>query len=172
MQNHYAVVQAGLIPFAAGSLAYFYRRARWFNFSPGRLSLLISLWILNEVLALVSPFNAFVSGLYITVAINVFLVPMIFNRDDERGEPRLVKLLGRIAYPVFVCHIPVGALVYIYLGPWHSRGLAYLLVTLIVTVLVSCAISLYIEGPIERYRSWIRAGIKQKFLRPKVGHPV
>jgi peptidoglycan/LPS O-acetylase OafA/YrhL len=155
-QNHYGVLQAGIIPFAAGSLAYFYRASPLLRFSPARFAALLVLWAANWALAHMHmfAFHTYVSSLYVSVAINVFLVAMMFDHDATRARPRAAKVLGAIAYPVFVAHILMGTLVFHYLP--FARGVLLLPITLAVTVGFSLAVHEFVERPIERLRVLIK----------------
>jgi peptidoglycan/LPS O-acetylase OafA/YrhL len=113
-QNHYGVVQAGIIPFAAGGLAYFYRDASILKFAPTKFSFLMVAWVANWLLTFPSDFHRFVSSLYVTVFINFFFVPMMFDFDAQRIEVRWIDLIGRITYSVFVAHILIGTLLALY----------------------------------------------------------
>jgi len=155
-QNHYGVLQAGIIPFAAGCLAYFYRGSPFMRFSVAGFAALLLLWVANCALAHVFDFHRFVSGLYVAAVINVFLVGMMFARDAAHVKHPLTRTLGGIAYPIFVSHILVGTLVFRYLG--FSRGGIDLLAT---TLVATIAFSLAVHFGIERRVESLRAAIKQ-----------
>jgi len=156
-QNHYGVVQAGLIPFAVGSLAYFHRHSPLFRFSTARFLLLLLLWAGNFALAHVLTYHGFVSGLYVCAAINLFLVPMMFAYDEANPKPRLVKILGGISYPVFVSHILIGTLVFKYTG-LSQRGYGLLITALAATI----GFSLVLHLAVERNIDTLRAAIKRR----------
>src|SRR4029078_8216904 len=48
--DHYVVLQAGLIPFAVGGLAYLHRSSRLFHARGGRMGILAALLVLNAAL--------------------------------------------------------------------------------------------------------------------------
>lgn len=153
-QNHYGVLQAGIIPFAAGSLAYFHRASPLLRFSRTRFIVLLMLWAANWALAQAFAFHTYVSGLYVAVAINVVLVAMMFDHDSGRTKPAWVRILGGIAYPVFVAHILIGTLVFRHLP--FARGILLLPATLLATVGFSLAVHLILERRIERLRTVIK----------------
>ncbi len=155
MSNHYNVLQAGIIPFAAGSLAYFYRQSALLRFSPARLSLLLLLWAVNCALAHFFAYHQFVSGLYVAVAINVVLVPMMFGYDVANRPARWMKVLGGISYPVFISHILIGTLVVRYSG-FLRPGMGLLLATLAATIGFSLLVHLGVERRIETLRAAIK----------------
>jgi peptidoglycan/LPS O-acetylase OafA/YrhL len=77
-QGHYTVLQAGLVPFAMGGLAYFAREAAIFRFAWWKLFLLGALFFANVLAGYAFEFHRGVSGLYVAALLNVFLVPMLF----------------------------------------------------------------------------------------------
>jgi len=153
--NHYSVLQAGIIPFAAGSLAYFHRASPLLRFSAAGVAALLLLWVLNCALTHVSEFHAYVSGLYGAVVINAFLVPMMFAFDAAHGKHRVARVLGGIAYPIFVSHILIGTLVFRYLG-FSRGGIDLLAATLVATIAFSLAVHFGIERRVESLRTAIK----------------
>ena len=160
-QNHYGVLQAGIIPFAAGSLAYFCRTSPLLRFSRSGLVVLLLLWVVNWALTLAFEFHTYVSGLYAAVVINFFLVAMMFDYDAAHARPRAVKVLGSIAYAVFVSHILIGTLVVGYLP--FARGVLLLPVTLVATIGFSLALHVVVERRIESLRVLIKRRRGRRF---------
>jgi len=156
-QNHYGVLQAGIIPFAAGSLAYFYRGSPWLRFSRAGILGLLVLWAANCILAHVFEFHRYVSSLYVAAVINAVLVPMMFSFDAAHPKHPWTRALGGIAYPIFVSHILIGTLVFHYFG-FSRGGIDLLTVTLVATIGFSLAVHFGIERRIES----LRAVIKQR----------
>lgn len=154
-KNHYAVLQAGLIPFALGSLAYF-GRDRLARFSKPRLTVLLVLWTLNVTAAHFSDFHRFVSGLYAAAAINAFLVPLLFAWDAQRPKSALAELAGGAAYPIFVSHILIGSLILLYFGGDRATVL-FLVAASIATIIFSAGVHLGIERPLEAVRKRVKA---------------
>jgi len=152
-QNHYGVLQAGIIPFAAGSLAWFHRRS--LQWPSAWISVLLIAWLINFALAHAFDYHRFVTGLFVAVAINTALVPMMFAYDEAHRKPPWVKVMGGIAYPVFVSHILVGTLVFKYTG-LSRQGYTLLPVALAATLAFSLAIHLGIERNIEAVRATIK----------------
>lgn len=64
------------------------------------------------------------------------------------------SLAGAMSYPLFLCHMLVGAIVGHYLG--IGRGWPLFFTALLPTLAVSLALVLWVERPIERYRKQIR----------------
>jgi len=149
------VLQAGIIPFAAGSLAYFHRGSPLLRFSRVGVVALLLLWAANCALTHVSEFHTFVSGLYVAVVINAFLVPKMFAFDAAHAKHPWVRVLGGIAYPIFVSHILIGTLAYRYLG-FSRGGIDLLAITLAATIGFSLAVHFGIERRLETLRTLIK----------------
>jgi peptidoglycan/LPS O-acetylase OafA/YrhL len=158
-QNHYTVLQAGLAPFAVGGLAYFYRHSRLFVFSRAKLSILGLGFFLNFLIGYWSDFHKCVSGLYVAIALNLVLVPMLFSAGSKR---KWQTLLGALSYPVFLSHWFVGTLVAVCLPVIAGSFLHFVLAT-IGSVLFSLLLHHYIDRPIQR----LRAYVKQHSLIPQ-----
>lgn len=157
-QNHYSVVQAGLIPFAIGSLAYFFRAHPALKFGWTKFAALVTLWIVNGLAGMLSDFHAFVTGLYVAAVINFLLVPAMFDFDARIKELWWTKLLGRISYPMFVAHIPVATLIMIHVGGFAPMTFPFFVTGWITTVAFSIVVSRYVERPVERLRRRVKAG--------------
>jgi len=112
------------------------------------------LWVANCAAAHLSQFHALVSGLYVAVAINAVIVPMMFAFDAAHAKHPLTRTLGGIAYPIFVSHILIGTLVYRYFG--LRAGIGLLAVTLVATIGFSLAVHFGIERRIESLRTMIK----------------
>jgi len=153
--NHYNVLQAGIIPFAVGSLAYFHRHAQMFRFSPARLAILLMLWAANCALAHVFDYHRFVSGLYLVIGINFILIAMMFRYDQAHHKTKLVRTLGAVSYPIFVSHILVGTLLVRYMG-FAPSGSALLAATVAATIGFSLTLNFGVEQRIETLRSIIK----------------
>ncbi len=87
----------------------------------------------------------------------LFLLGLWNSRFDDllgSGLKPVCNVLGRLSYPLFLLHWPLGALVFSMTG--IAPGLLLWVVSGAVTLLVSGAILLLIEEPIGRLRSNIR----------------
>jgi peptidoglycan/LPS O-acetylase OafA/YrhL len=86
----------------------------------------------------------------------IFLLGLWNSNVDHvlRGARPLCTMLGRISYPLFLLHWPLGALV------WSVSGLepgpALWLTSGIATAAISVAVLVFVEDPIGRLRSRIR----------------
>ncbi len=156
-QNHYGVLQAGLIPFALGGLAYFYRGARIYRFSSSRLGLLGVLFLANLALGYWSDFHRYVSGLYVVAVLNVLLVPMLFTQTTKHHWQ---KLLGGLSYPIFLCHWLVGTLIVAYVPAIGGKGPMLFAATTVASVLFSLLLYYGVDRPIQT----LRASVKRRGL--------
>jgi peptidoglycan/LPS O-acetylase OafA/YrhL len=89
----------------------------------------------------------------------IFLLGLWNSPVDGVLSPvrRLCTLLGRLSYPLFLLHWPLGALVWSVSG--LAPGLALWLTSGIATLALSIAVLVLIEDPIGRLRSRIRRGV-------------
>jgi peptidoglycan/LPS O-acetylase OafA/YrhL len=152
-QNHYGVLQAGLIPFALGGLAYFYRGARIYEFSGTKLMVLCGLFAVNFAIGYWSDFHKFVSGLYVVMLLNVLLVPMLFTQTTKHYWQ---KILGGLSYPIFVCHWLVATLFVIYVPAIGGRGFMLFAATTVGSVLFSLLLYYGIDRPVQALRNAIK----------------
>jgi peptidoglycan/LPS O-acetylase OafA/YrhL len=160
-QNHYGALQAGLIPFALGGLAYFYRSARLFEFSATKLGLLGLLFLANYAVGHWSDFHKHISGLYIAAVLNVALVPMLFTQTTKYYWQ---KVLGGMAYPIFLCHWFVATLIAIYVPAIGGKGFMLFAAATVGSMLFSLLLYYGIDRPVQM----LRASVKKQGLVP--GH--
>ena len=158
-RNHYAVLQAGLIPFALGGLGYFYRSARVFEFSRTKLGLLGLLFLANFVSGYWSDFHKHVSGLYIAAALNVALVPMLFTQTTKSHWQ---KVLGGLSYPIFLCHWFVATLIAIYVPAIGGKSFMLFAAATAGSLLFSLLLYFGIDRPVQA----VRASVKKQGLVP------
>lgn len=151
-QNRYNVLQAGMVPFALGGLAYFWR-SRLENFSVGRIALLSLLLILNAAIGRWSDFHTYVSGIYVAAFLNMLLVPALFSRKGETGYQ---KIIGGLSYPVFLSHWTIGTLVLIYL-PVVKGSAAHVVISTLAAIAFSLLLWVTIDVPMQKLRSAIKA---------------
>jgi peptidoglycan/LPS O-acetylase OafA/YrhL len=152
-QNHYAVLQAGLIPFALGGLAYFYRGARIYEFSGTKLLILSLLFLANFTIGYWSDFHKYVSGLYVAAVLNVAMVPMLFTQTTKHYWQ---KVLGGVSYPIFLCHWLVGMLIAIYMPAIGGKGFMLFFAAAVGSVLFSLLLYYGIDRPIQALRTSVK----------------
>ena len=157
-QNHYGVLQAGLIPFALGGLAYFYRSARIYEFSGAKLGLLGVLFLANFVGCYWSDFHKYVSGLYLAAVLNMLLVPMLFTQTTKHSWQ---KILGGLSYPIFLCHWLVATLIAVYVPAIGGKGFALFVAATVGSVLFSLLLYYGVDRPIQALRTAVK---KQRFV--------
>jgi peptidoglycan/LPS O-acetylase OafA/YrhL len=152
-QGHYGVLEAGLIPFALGGLSYFWRNAKFYEFSGTKLAVVAAALLANVLLTAYSDFHKYVGGLYVVAILNVALVPMLFRRPATAPWQ---KTLGGISYPIFLCHWLVGTLIIIYLPAIASKSLAHFATTAAGSMALSFLLYRGIDRPVEIIRSFIK----------------
>jgi peptidoglycan/LPS O-acetylase OafA/YrhL len=157
-QNHYGVLQAGLIPFALGGLAYFYRGARIFEFSAAKLGLLGMLFLANFVVCYWSDFHKYVSCLYLAAMLNALLVPMLFTQTTKHSWQ---KILGGLSYPIFLCHWVVATLILIYVPAIGGKGFMLFAAATVGSALFSVLLYYGVDRPIQALRTAVK---KQRFM--------
>lgn len=151
-QNHYTVLQAGLLPFAVGGLAYFYRHSRLFVFSSAKLSILVLGLFLNFFIGYWIDFHKYVSGLYVAIALNLALVPVLFAEGSKR---KWQVLLGALSYPVFLSHWFFGTLAAVYFPVIPGSFMLFALAS-IGSILLGLLLHLCIDRPIQKLRSSVK----------------
>lgn len=134
--------------FAIGAYAYFIPKAgsrRWVRYAALAAAVLGPFVYVNTVGEMIA--MRFVYGLVIAGNLILFA-------DETRS--RLLLFLGSLSYPMFLAHWPVAAYAGGLLGIEKNSALA-LAATYLATFVVSAAIVLLIERPIERLRARNRA---------------
>jgi peptidoglycan/LPS O-acetylase OafA/YrhL len=151
--NHYSVLQAGLIPFALGGLAYFYRGGRIYEFSATKLLFLSLLFLVNLAVCYWSDFHKYVSGLFVAAALNVLLVPMLFTQTTKHSWQ---KILGGLSYPIFLCHYLVGTLIAIYMPSVGGKGFMLFALATLGSVLFGLLLYYGLDRPIQAFRTSVK----------------
>jgi peptidoglycan/LPS O-acetylase OafA/YrhL len=167
-RGHYRVIQAGLIPFAVG-LAYFARQSPLFTYTRGKLAILYGLLLANFLGGYLSDFHRYVSGLYIVIVLNAALVPMLFGRA---GTNWWQKMLGGIAYPVFLSHWAIGSVIVVYIPAMTGGGVVHCVATTLATILFSLLMYYGVDRQVQRIRARIKNGSYSDYfywrVRPQV----
>ena len=152
-QNHYSVLQAGLVPFALGGLAYFNRSARLYEFSVAKLLFLSLLFLVNFAVGYWSDFHRYVGGLYLAAVLNALLVPMLFT---QTAKHHWQKILGGLSYPIFLCHWLVATLIAIYVPAIGGKGFMLFATATVGSVLFSLLLYYGVDRPIQALRTSVK----------------
>jgi peptidoglycan/LPS O-acetylase OafA/YrhL len=152
-QSHYSVYQAGLLPFAIGGLAYFVRRAHVFAFSWTKVALIVLLLCMNVAAGYFSDFHKYVTSLYCSSLLNLFLVPTLFQR--AKAGPG-AAVCGGLAYPIFVSHWLVGTLIIVYIPTIAARGSVHFVLSTAATIVFSSLLYFGVDRQVQRVRAFIK----------------
>ncbi len=167
----YFPLQAGSLAFSAGAALYFIRTrlsvrpALAFSTTALTAGLMLGaghIW--SDIDAL------YLQGFYISIASGLLTV-LALGAIDFSSVPRIIKTidrrLGDLSYPLFLCHIPVAALVL----RWYGGGLypntaVFFIVALVASHLGAFLIHAAIERPINRLRDSVRAEAESPDVPP------
>ena len=156
--DRYFPLAAAALPFALGSLACWLRP--WLPRFSGAAVVVALLAFWSHMLLAGRLWSQPMSGgFYVSLAL-AFLVLVALHDPPAvpSGVERIDRWLGDVAYPLFLVHYHVGALVFAAV-PGLKRGqpLLFLLVTVAASIAVSWLIHVGVERPIERLRRRIRS---------------
>lgn len=167
----YMHVLSGSLPFAIGAMIFHFGpwiRQRTLPYSSlPWIAGLIGLFIINADLAALARHRwnleeLFSACLYFNLPINAALIAILINKPKLPVNPRVDKWIGDFSYPVYLCHWQAGFVASMILfgrperGPSVAGGASFLL-ALLICGLVSLATIHWIDRPIEKLRSIIRA---------------
>lgn len=174
--RRYSPFYAALLPFALGASIYFFRiaLAALSSRASSHISLLSCVvWLINLV------FCGFMAGLggrffdfffYINLISLVVFVGTVKNASIKLLSMKLNKVLGDLAYPIFLTHWIVGYVVSQWILEGERRGLTLFAVSLFPILVVSYALSECATRLIEPLRSKVRNGVKS-YHYPRVLMP-
>ena len=111
----------------------------------------------NYIIGHWSDFHKHISGLYIAAVLNVALVPMLFTQTTKYYWQ---KVLGGMAYPIFLCHWLIATLIAIYLPAIVGKGFMLFTAATVGSVLFSLLLYYGIDRPVQA----LRAGVKKRGL--------
>lgn len=166
----YVPIPAASLPFAIGSLIYFWKDSLVSALSRGHLDAplpWIALLATNAALfaSLRTTAPTFVSevGLYAGTAMTAVLVAILFQRSLPFISPSWDCRVGRLSYPLYLCHWQMGVLAsFLVFGEPVSapaeRGLATFAVTALLALAYSAVVATLIDAPIDRFRKRWRSG--------------
>lgn len=153
-QNHYGVIHAGMIPFALGGLSYFYRSSIRSVFS-NKIKFLLVVFLALFIASFTSKLMQYVIGLYATSALISISIPLLIDTNFEFLSLRSQKYLGDLAYPIFISHWVIAAIIANSITALASKSLGLFITTLIGSILFSLPI-INIEQKIQKIRSKIK----------------
>lgn len=167
----YMHLLSGSLPFSIGALMFHYgdelKQASGKYSTLGWLGMLAGAFAINSLVAALAK-HVWLSEalgsfcLYANLAINFCLIAILINKPKLPVSAALDKKIGDYSYPIYLCHWQAGFLASMLLfgrperGPSLAGGLSFLL-ALVICGLVSYATIRYVDHPIERLRSRIRA---------------
>jgi len=164
---NYAPVPAALLPFALGALAYFVRDAVpaicvWrrlplfpYLWLTATLTVFILIWRLTEK----PEIKIFSSIWYYANTLTAFVAVTTIQTAKMPGKLGLLdKWLGDLSYPIFLSHWFCGYAAWLLLGsPPATRGVLIFLLGAALSILLSASIVRFVDQPIVRLRSRVRA---------------
>lgn len=164
--RRYSPFYAALLPFALGTSIYFFRNA--LIALPPRVSAHISVlscvvWIINLVLC------GLVAGLggrffdvffYTNLASLIAFIWTVKHASIKLMSMKFGKVLGDLAYPIFLTHWIVGYAISQWVLDGERRGLVLFAFSLFPILVISYALSEFANRLIEPLRSKVRNGVK------------
>lgn len=170
----YFPLQAGSLAFSAGAAVYYLR---------GRVSLRPG--IAFAVTAFAAAFMSgagviwsdadalYLQGFYISLSLGFLAVLALAGVDASSlpGPLRSIdRLLGDLSYPIFLCHVPVGALVlWAHGGGVFPNTALFFIISLAVSHLFAWALHAAVERPLGRLRDSVRGN---RVDSGEASHPV
>jgi len=170
----YFPLQAGSLAFSAGAAVYYLR---------GRVSLPPG--IAFAVTAFAAAFMSgagviwsdadalYLQGFYISLSLGFLAVLALAGVDASSlpGPLRSIdRLLGDLSYPIFLCHVPVGALVlWAHGGGVFPNTALFFIISLAVSHLFAWALHAAVERPLGRLRDSVRGN---RVDSGEASHPV
>jgi peptidoglycan/LPS O-acetylase OafA/YrhL len=170
----YSAVMAGSLPFAAGALLYHYRdhmaaRLGWLKTRIG-LATVVALFLLNCLcgcLVVLIGLNDAIRHIcyYLNLLLNLTLIFALLDGFPFSFPKRVDAIIGDYSYPLYLLHYPAGlASSLIIFGEvrrgFHIDGFCVMCFTLILCVIVSYAITRWVDHPIQGFRSRLKHQLK------------
>jgi peptidoglycan/LPS O-acetylase OafA/YrhL len=170
----YFSILAGSLPFATGAMIYHFRD-RWSPVFAGRearalflaAGLLVGILVVRMAVKIVTGHDGFESvALVLTTVSAALAMCSLLQRPWSPLSPKLDKLAGDLAYPLYISHWIIGLAVAAVLGiskPSLSLdGVILFGLALPLSLGVSYAIIMLLDVRVERLRSRIRAKAKSE----------
>ncbi len=156
----YFSAPSALLPFALGSLIYFWTKQGTLRVTPATGVAALSLWFGNTVAAgsILPDSYIYGGGYYFGIVLFVFVTAGL---APVRAKPALRSVdgaLGEIAYPLFLVQWLAGFLAALLYMPGTWRGWPLLLAALPLMLVLALAIALLNQKLVDPLRSRIRRG--------------
>jgi peptidoglycan/LPS O-acetylase OafA/YrhL len=154
----YFSASAAALSFAAGALIYFWAKRGALNVSGGATALALAMWLANTVASrwLLSDDYTYGPGYYLSTFLFVIVVAGLARVEWGGLAQRIDRLLGEIAYPVFLVQWLAGFLTALVLTPGVWRGWTLTLAAIPIILLMGAAIAWMNMRLIEPLRSQLR----------------
>lgn len=168
-RDRYFSVVAASLPFSIGA-AIFMLKARIDGQGYWHVVSAATLYILNLTYADQLWTDPRVGGFYASLGIGIYLLLSLKGLSGESTAKifrSADKVLGDLAYPIFLCHWPVAVLVVLYgFGAEKPEGWKLFLVCVLMTNVVAFAFHYLVEAKINKIRNKIReSGIRSFRVR-------
>jgi peptidoglycan/LPS O-acetylase OafA/YrhL len=155
----YPLVEAASLPFSAGALVYAYApRMGWRWHGP----LAAGLFLANAVLANRWP-DRYSWGFYVSLCLAVYAVAALRGLDARALPERWVRIdrvLGNLAYPIFLVHWLVACVLAGTTGIVTNANGAQFWAGLVPVHLAAWALWRWVDVPINRLRDRVRSGAR------------
>jgi peptidoglycan/LPS O-acetylase OafA/YrhL len=164
----YFTAPSAVLSFSSGALIYFLQRRQAVSIGPGMTCAALACWLVNMVAgALILP-ESYVVGLgyYVGTACFVLLVAGLAERRFAAPFDRIDRILGDIAYPLFLLQWLVGFVVTVAFFPGASRGWLIVLAATPPLIVAAYGMAWLNEAFVEPLRRRIRHAPLQ---RPAIG---
>ncbi|MBI1816074.1 MAG: acyltransferase [Deltaproteobacteria bacterium] len=153
----YAPLAAASLPFSIGALVWHFRRALP-SVSTPLLGVAFVAYLANLSGARVWWTDPKLQGFYVSLALSSVLLVGLSQRTTARPWLQYVdRQLGRLSYPIFLLHWTIATLVAATGAIAPTRGGMLFCVTIVPLNLTAFAVASFVEGPVERFRTRVRA---------------
>jgi peptidoglycan/LPS O-acetylase OafA/YrhL len=157
------------LSFSLGTLIYFWRKDGLLRVPSRAILPLFGIWLANMVAGglVLPPEYIFAEGFYANIVIGVPLVAALADWRPGAALRSVDQYLGKLAYPVFLCHWLAGFAVALAFFEPNARGMPFALTTTAASLLVAVLMAALHEALVEPLRRKIRqvAEIEVRFPR-------
>ncbi|MBW2289013.1 MAG: acyltransferase [Deltaproteobacteria bacterium] len=155
----YSTIAAASLPYSLGALLYSQQgHLRQFLSSRWHAPLAFALFFVNAVFSPSIWGNPFITGFYASLAVAGYAIASLGVLQRASGSNWLARLdgiAGNLSYPVFLCHLPVAAML-VSVGIADEYGLVLLLWTIPATSLAGWVIHGLTQSDIDALRDRVR----------------